>query len=535
MSNFIEDIIKADLESGKVSGVVTRFPPEPNGYMHIGHAKAICLNFGLAEKFGGKCNLRFDDTNPAKEDVEYVNSIIEDIEWLGFKGDVFYASDYFPFLIECANKLIDKGLAYVDDISAEDMRLTRGTLTEVGKESPNRNRKKSESKRLFADMLSGAVKDGELVLRAKIDMASPNMNMRDPIIYRVRHVTHHRQGDKYKAYPTYDFAHPLEDAVEKVTHSNCSMEFEDHRPLYDWVLKNCDIQDPPHQYEFARLNLTETILSKRYLISLVTEKIVDGWDDPRMPTIAAFRRRGYTSSAIRNFMEAIGVAKANSEVDRRQLESCIRDELNQTAMRVMAVLDPVPVEIVNRDDKWSDTVRMQNNPNDESAGERELKITNKIFIDRDDFAPVPPPKYKRLIPNGTVRLMGAYIIKCVRFDVDGSGAVTKIYAEIVEGTKSGEKSDVKVKGVIHWVNADAADVTVTDYLPLLLEGEGEWTQRVNPNSKIVHKGKVESAAFSKKGALQFVRKGYYIEDSKNAGAFILTVPLKDSYNKAEKK
>ncbi|MBQ8882480.1 MAG: glutamine--tRNA ligase, partial [Clostridia bacterium] len=379
MANFIEEIIEKDLAEGKIDGIITRFPPEPNGYLHIGHAKSICLNYyGTAVKYGGKCNLRFDDTNPVKEDDEFVRSIIGDVEWLGWKGDVYYASDYFQVMYETAVKLIKKGKAYVDDITPEQMKQMRGTLTEPGVESPNRNRPIEESLALFEDMRSGKIADGALVLRAKIDMASPNINMRDPIIYRVLKATHHRQGDKWCIYPMYDFAHPIEDAVEGITHSICTLEFEDHRPLYDWVLIEGEFENPPHQYEFARLNLERTIMSKRYLKKLVDEGFVEGWDDPRMPTIAGLRRRGYTPSAIREFCERIGVAKANSEVEYAQLESCIRDELNITADRVMAVLNPLEMVIVNRPDDYSEILKIENNPNREDGGDREVTFSNRV-------------------------------------------------------------------------------------------------------------------------------------------------------------
>ena len=379
MSNFIEDIIESDLKSGKHKSIVTRFPPEPNGCLHIGHAKAICLDYyGTAVKYGGKCNLRFDDTNPVKEDEEFVESIIDTVKWLGWNGDIYYASDYFGKMYECAVKLIKKGKAYVDDVTPEQMKELRGTLTEPGKETANRNRPIEESLKLFEDMRAGKIEDGALVLRAKIDMASPNINMRDPIIYRVVHARHHRQGDKWCVYPMYDFAHPLEDAIEGITHSLCTLEFEDHRPLYDWVLKECEFENPPRQIEFARLNIERTIMSKRYLKKLVDDGIVDGWDDPRMPTLPGLRRRGYTPSAVREFCERIGIAKANSTVEAGQLESCVREELNLTAKRVMAVLDPLELEIVNRNEDFAEPCLVENNPSDEKAGTRTVTLGKRI-------------------------------------------------------------------------------------------------------------------------------------------------------------
>lgn len=525
MANFLEEIIKSDLESGRVKSVVTRFPPEPNGCLHLGHAKAVCIDFGLAEKYGGICNLRFDDTNPVKEGEEFVESIIEDIAWLGFKFNIFYASDYFPFMRDCAVKLIKKGKAYVDDCTAEEIRAQRGTLTEPGVNSKNRERPVAESLELFDKMQRGEVKDGELVLRAKIDMASPNMNMRDPVIYRVLTATHHRQGNKWRIYPMYDFAHPLEDAVEGVTHSFCTMEFEDHRPLYDWVLNECEIKDPPHQTEFARLNVTDTVMSKRLLTALVESGKVDGWDDPRLPTLAAYRRRGVPPIAIVKFMEGVGVAKAVSEVNYAQFESCIRDELNATSPRAMAVTQPIEVEILNRDEDYREDFELEVNPNDEGAGTRKVTLTKKFYIDGSDFAVVPPPKFKRLVPNGTVRLKGAYIVRADKFEEE-NGKVKKVYVSIIEGTRSGEESNVKVKGVIQWVGADAVTVTFEE-IGALFVGEGD--ERVfNTESKVLVKGLAEPYAFKMK-TVQFMRKGYYTLDAKNADTFILTAGLKDSY------
>ena len=409
--NFIEEIIDGDLESGRVNHVLTRFPPEPNGYLHIGHAKSICLNFGTAIKYGGQCNLRYDDTNPVKEDDEYIQSIQRDVEWLGFTpAKILFASDYFDYMFECALKLIDKGLAYVCDLDAEQIREYRGTLTQPGKNSPYRDRSIEENKKLFLEMRDGKYADGEKVLRAKIDMASPNLNMRDPIIYRILRATHHRTGDKWLIYPMYDFAHPLGDAYEGITHSICTLEFEDHRPLYDWVVQNCECDPAPHQYEFARLNLTRTIMSKRYLKKLVDEKFVSGWDDPRMPTLSGLRRRGFTPEAMRDFCERIGVAKSNSEVEAGLLEHCVREHLGQIAPRRMAVLDPLKVVIENYEGD-GETVKSENLPKNEEAGTREVKFSREIYIERSDFMENPPGKFFRLAPGKEVRLKDAYIIK----------------------------------------------------------------------------------------------------------------------------
>lgn len=539
MGNFIEEIIENDLGTGKINKVITRFPPEPNGYLHIGHAKSICLNYyGTAVKYGGKCNLRFDDTNPTKEEEEFCNSIIDDIKWLGWKGDIYYASDYFGVMYDCAVTLIKKGLAYIDDITPEQMKELRGTLTRPGIETANRNRPIEESLKLFEDMKNGLVADGALVLRAKIDMASPNINMRDPIIYRVLKAHHHRQGDKWNIYPMYDFAHPIEDAIEGITHSICTMEFEDHRPLYDWVLVNCGFENPPHQYEFARLNLTRTIMSKRYLKRLVDEGVVDGWDDPRMPTIAGLRRRGYTPSAIREFCERIGVSKANSEVDVAMLESCIRDELNVTATRAMAVLDPLELVITNRGDDYSEELEIEVNPSRPELGTRKITTSNRLFIEREDFKVEPPPKYHRLVPGGMVRLKGGYIIRCNGYDADENGNVIRVKAEIIENTRSGnDTSGIKVKGVIHWVNArDCVDLEARLYDYLLVDtDEGkDFSERMNPNSLKIARAKGERllGQASRGDSFQFMRQGYFCRDIKADGPiFNLIVGLKDSYKK----
>ena len=539
MANFIEEIIEKDLSEGRVSEIITRFPPEPNGYLHIGHAKSICLNYyGTAVKYGGKCNLRFDDTNPVKEDDEFVRSIVADVEWLGWKGEVYFASDYFDVMYETAVKLIKKGKAYVDDVTPDQMREMRGTLTEPGIESKHRNRPVEESLALFEDMKAGKVADGALVLRAKIDMASPNINMRDPIIYRVLKATHHRQGDKWCIYPMYDFAHPIEDAVEGVTHSICTLEFEDHRPLYDWVLREGEFVNPPHQYEFARLNLERTIMSKRYLKKLVDEHFVDGWDDPRMPTIAGIRRRGYTPTAIRDFCEKIGVAKANSEVELSLLESCIRDELNFTADRAMAVLHPIELVITNLPEDYTEKVSVEVNPNAPEKGTREVDFSSRLYIEKEDFAVVPPPKYKRLTPGGVVRLKGAYIIRATGYDEE-NGEVRRVYAEVIEGSHSGaDNSGVKAKGVIHWVDAKTAvDMTVNLYDSLLLPYDGvheDFSERLNPNSRVVLKSKGEKMLADSKPltSYQFVRTGYFCRDGKYDGVtFNQVVSLKDGYKK----
>lgn len=537
--NFIEEIIDNDLASGKVTTVATRFPPEPNGYLHIGHAKSLCINFGIAQKYGGTCNLRFDDTNPCKEDQEYVDSIKKDIEWLGFKWDnLYFASDYFDVMFDCAVKLINKGLAYVSDETADEIKERRGTLTEPGIESPFRNRPVEENLKLFYEMRDGKYADGEKVLRAKIDMASPNVNMRDPIIYRVLHATHHNSGDKWCIYPMYDFAHPIEDAHEGITHSICTLEFEDHRPLYDWVVANCDFPAPlPQQIEFARLNITNTIMSKRFLKKLVEEGKVLGWDDPRMPTLSGLRRRGIPPEALRDFCERIGVSKANSEVEEGYLYSCVRDNLNMTANRVMAVLDPVKVVLTNYE--GTEELTVEDNPNAETVTYRKILFSSELYIDRSDFALVPPPKYYRLKPDGYVRLKGAYIIHCDDVVLDDNGEVKEIKCSVVPNSKSGEDtSGVKVKGVIQWVDAATClDVTVRKLASLLtdvVDGVTDFNQRFNYDSMKVLSAKVEpSLATAKEGdRFQFMRVGYYVVDrdsTKNALVFNEIVGLKDGF------
>lgn len=535
--NFIEEIIESDLESGRVDHILTRFPPEPNGYLHIGHAKSICLNFGTAIKYGGQCNLRYDDTNPVKEDDEYIQSIRRDVEWLGFTpSKVLFASDYFDYMFECAVKLIDKGLAYVCDLNSEQIREYRGTLKEPGKNSPYRDRSVEENKRLFLEMRDGKYADGEKVLRAKIDMASPNLNMRDPIIYRILRATHHRTGDKWLIYPMYDFAHPLGDAYEGITHSICTLEFEDHRPLYDWVVQNCECHPAPHQYEFARLNLTRTIMSKRYLKKLVDEEFVSGWDDPRMPTISGLRRRGFTPEAIRDFCERIGVAKSNSEVDAGLLEHCVREHLGQTAPRRMAVLDPLKIVIENYD-KDGETMKSENLPRNEEAGRRDVTFSREIYIERSDFMENPPGKFFRLAPGKEVRLKDAYIIKCESVVKDENGNVTELRCTYDPGSKTGgPTAGRKIKGTLHWVDAASAlpcQVRLYDYL--LNEGEGDFTDRLNAESlKVLPNALIEaSGAEANVGdRFQFMRQGYFNVDPDSTPekkVFNLIVNLKDSY------
>ena len=537
--NFIEDIIDEDLASGKVSEVYTRFPPEPNGYLHIGHAKSLCINFGIKAKYNGKCNLRFDDTNPSKEDVEYVESIKQDIAWLGFSWDkLLFASDYFDVMFDCAVKLINKGLAYVSDETAEEIRNRRGTLYEAGIASPYRNRSVEENLRLFYEMRDGKYPDGAKVLRAKIDMGSPNLNMRDPVIYRVLHATHHNTGDKWCIYPMYDFAHPIEDAYEGITHSICTLEFEDHRPLYDWVVSNCDFPAPlPQQIEFARLNVTNTIMSKRYLKKLVDEGKVLGWDDPRMPTLSGLRRRGYPPEALRDFCERIGVSKANSEVQESYLQSCVRDNLNRTANRVMAVFDPLKVVLTNY--KGKETLSVEDNGNAEVLTYRKVPFSKEIYIDRSDFALVPPPKYYRLKPDGYVRLKGAYIIHCDEAVTNEQGEVVELRCSVVPNSKSGEDdSGIKVKGVIQWVDAKTCvDVTVRKLQSLLtdvVDGVTDFNERFNEQSMQIVTAKVEKSLLSakKEQRFQFMRVGYYVVDKDTKGkklVFNEIVGLKDSF------
>lgn len=538
--NFITDIIDEDNKTGVYdSRVQTRFPPEPNGYLHIGHAKSIVLNFSLAKRYGGICNLRFDDTNPIKEDTEYVDAIKEDISWLGFSWEnLYYASDYFDKLYEYAVSLIKDGLAYVCDLTAEELKEYRGTLTEPGKNSPYRDRSVSENLQLFEDMKNGKYKDGEKVLRAKIDMAHPNMNMRDPAMYRIMHKEHHKTGNKWCIYPMYDYAHPVSDAIEGVTHSVCTLEFEAHRPVYEWFVNHLDFLAPPKQMEFARLNLTGTIMSKRYLKQLVDSNLVDGWDDPRMPTICGIRRRGFTPESIRDFCGRIGVAKANSEVDYAMLESCLRDDLGEKAPRAMAVINPLKVVITNMPEDELFEIELENNPNDESAGTRTLELTRELYIEKTDFEIDPPKKFHRLKPGGEVRLKGAYIIKCEDYKTDENGEVVEVYCTYDPATRSGE-CERKVKGTIHWLPCDYCyNAVVNEYSSLLLEGEGDLLSRINKDSLTVHNNvKVEKGLALSKGGdrFQFMRHGYFVRDTKNGGlVFNKIVGLRDTWAKMNK-
>ncbi|MBQ3099387.1 MAG: glutamine--tRNA ligase/YqeY domain fusion protein [Clostridia bacterium] len=544
-SNFIHDIIDADLAEGVNDTVHTRFPPEPNGYLHIGSAKAIWINSMTAKKYNGLFNLRYDDTNPSKEGDEYVQSIYEDLKWLGCEptGGVFYGSDYFEKCYEFAVKLIKDGKAYVCDLTADEMREYRGTLTEPGKNSPYRDRSVEENLDLFERMKNGEFEDGTHTLRAKIDMASPNMNMRDPAIYRILHTNHHRQGDKWCIYPLYDYAHPIQDALEGITYSLCSIEFENHRPLYDWVIENIGIFDPrPHQYEFARLNVTYTVMSKRYLRKLVETNLVDGWDDPRMPTICGLRRRGYTPAAIFDFVKRAGIAKNYSLLDMELLEHCIREELNMTAARKIAVLKPIKVVVDNYPEDKVEYFEVANNPNDENAGTRKVPFTRELWIDADDFAEVPPPKFFRLKPEGEVRLMGAYIIKCGEIIKNVDGSVKEIHCTCDLETGCNKPVDGrKVKGTIHWVSAKFAvdaDVMVYDRLftrdNMTDVDSADYDQYLNNDSVLELKNcKLEpSLAEAKDGErFQFVRSGYYVKDIKNENTFNLIVGLKDSFKK----
>ncbi|MBR3211758.1 MAG: glutamine--tRNA ligase/YqeY domain fusion protein [Firmicutes bacterium] len=538
-NNFIHNIIDEDRASGKYGGeVYTRFPPEPNGYLHIGHAKSICLNFGTALKYGGKCNLRYDDTNPVKEDVEYVDAIEDDIRWLGFKWEKqLWASDYFDTMYKAAETLIEKGLAYVDDSSAEEIKRTRGTLTEPGIESPCRNRSVEENLAMFRDMKAGKYADGEKVLRAKIDMASPNINMRDPVIYRIVHAPHHNTGDKWCIYPMYDFAHPIEDAIEGITHSICTMEFEDHRPLYDWVLKEVGFwPEPPQQIEFARLNLTNTVMSKRYLKALVDDGSVTGWDDPRMPTIAGLRRRGYTPEAIRDFCARVGVAKANSMVDIGLLEHCIREDLQNRVESRNVVEDPIKVVITNYPEGETEMVEVENNKNVPEMGTRQIPFSREIYVDGADFMEVPAKKYFRLFPGNEVRVKGAYFIKCEEVVKNPDGSVKELLCTYDPATKSGEGFDGrKVKGTIHFVDAaTAVPVKIRNYSYLMVEGE-DGKLVLNPESLVEKDGFAEPLiAEAKPGErFQFFRHGYYVRDLKDTGegapVFNRIVDLKSGY------
>ncbi|RMD93029.1 MAG: glutamine--tRNA ligase/YqeY domain fusion protein [Calditrichaeota bacterium] len=551
VANFIRDIIEEDIKKGTFGGkVITRFPPEPNGYLHIGHAKSICINFGLAEEFGGHCNLRFDDTNPTKEEQEYVDAIKEDVRWLGFDwGDrEYYASDYFDQLYEFAIQLIKDGKAYVDHLSPEEIRQYRGTLTEPGKESPYRNRTVEENLELFERMRKGGFKEGECVLRAKIDMASPNLNMRDPVMYRILHVPHHRTGDKWCIYPTYDWAHGQSDSIEGITHSICTLEFEDHRPLYDWFLDQLKIHHPK-QIEFARLNLAYTVLSKRRLQELVEGGYVNGWDDPRMPTISGLRRRGYTPESIRDFCEKIGVAKKESLVDMALLEHCVRDDLNKKAPRVMAVLNPLKVVITNYPEEQVEEMEAINNPEDPNMGTRKVPFSRILYIEKDDFREQPPPKYFRLAPGQEVRLRYAYYIKCEKVIKDEkTGEILEIHCTYDPATRGGWSPDGrKVKGTIHWVSAAhaiEAEVRLYDRLFTVPDPtankEIDYKSYLNPNSLVILKNcKLEPGLASAKvgDRFQFERQGYFCVDPDSRDGHLVfnrTVPLKDTWAKIEK-
>lgn len=544
--NFLEEIIEEDIRTGKHGGrVLTRFPPEPNGYLHIGHAKSICLNFGLAQKYGGKTNLRFDDTNPVKEDVEYVNSIKEDIRWLGFEwANEFYASDYFEQLYEWAELLIKKGLAYVDDQSQEEIRINRGTVTQPGKESPWRNRSVEENLDLFRRMRAGEFKDGEKVLRAKIDMAHPNMLLRDPIMYRIIHAEHHRTGDKWCIYPMYDYAHGQSDSIEQITHSICTLEFDVHRPLYDWFIEKLEIF-PSKQYEFARLNLSYTVMSKRKLLQLVQEKVVMGWDDPRMPTICGLRRRGYTPEAIRYFADKVGVAKRDNVIDLSLLEFCIREDLNKRAERRMAVLNPLKVVITNYPEGQVEELEAVNNPEDETAGKRLIPFSREIYIERDDFMENPPKKFFRLAPGQEVRLRYAYFIKCEKVIKDSQGNVIELHCTYDPASRGGNSPDGrKVQGTIHWVSiphAVKAEIRLFDRLfskpdpDDVPEGQ-DWKSSLNPESLTVIEGYLEPSLLDVKplDKFQFERLGYFCVDydsTPNRLVFNRTVTLKDTWAK----
>ncbi len=544
--NFIEEIIEEGLSSGKYSSIVTRFPPEPNGYLHIGHASSICLNFGLTQKYPGYTNLRFDDTNPSTEETEYVDSIKEDVRWLGFEWkNELYASDYFDTLYGYAVKLIEKGLAYVDDSSSEEMATLKGSPTEPGRDSIYRSRSITENMELFEQMKNGEFPDGSRTLRAKIDMAHTNMLMRDPILYRIKHAHHHRTGDKWCIYPMYDFAHGQSDSIENVTHSICTMEFIPHRELYDWLIAQLEIF-PSHQYEFARRNINYTVTSKRKLLQLVTEKHVSGWDDPRMPTISGLRRRGYTPGSIRNFCEKIGVAKRENLADVSLLEFFIREDLNKTSLRRMVVADPVKVVITNYP-AGKEMMQAENNPEDENAGHRDMPFSNEIFIEREDFMENPPKKYFRLSPGNMVRLKSAYIIKCDEVQKDESGNITAILCTYIPESRSGsDTSGLKVQGTLHWVNAaDAVEVELREYDRLFrvenpASEEGDFKEYINPNSLTTVKGFAEPAlaGASLADRFQFMRKGYYCLDkdsTKDTLIFNRTVTLKDTWAKEGKK
>ena len=542
--NFIEQEIEKDLAEGVYDHVQTRFPPEPNGYLHIGHAKSILLNYGLAKKYGGKFNMRFDDTNPTKEKEEFVHSILEDVKWLGadYEDRLFFASNYFQKMYECAIFLIKKGKAFVCDLSAEQIREYRGDFTTPGKESPYRNRSIEENLQLFEDMKAGKYQDGEKVLRAKIDMASPNINMRDPVIYRVAHMTHHNTGDTWCIYPMYDFAHPIEDAIEHITHSICTLEFEDHRPLYDWVVRECEFENPPRQIEFAKLYLTNVVTGKRYIKKLVEDGIVDGWDDPRLVSIAALRRRGYTPESIKKFVELVGVSKANSSVDYAMLEYCIREDLKLKRPRVMAILDPVKLVIDIYPEGQIEMLSIPNNLENEELGEREVPFAKELYIEREDFMEEPPKKYFRLFPGNEVRLMGAYFVTCTGYEKDENGNVTVVHATYDPETKSGSGFNArKVKGTIHWVAVPTAEKAECRLYENIVDEEkgklnADGTLNLNPNSlTVLPDCYVEPSLKTAKAydSFQFMRNGYFCVDCKDSTeehpVFNRIVSLKSSF------
>ena len=542
--NFIEMIIDKDLEEGRFDHVQTRFPPEPNGYLHIGHAKSILLNYGIAKKYNGKFNMRFDDTNPTKEREEFVESIKKDVEWLGanWEDRLFFASDYFDEMYEAAIKLIKKGKAYVCDLNAEEIREYRGTLKEPGKDSPYRNRSIEENLDLFERMKNGEFSDGERVLRAKIDMASPNINMRDPVIYRIAHMTHHNTGDKWCIYPMYDFAHPIEDAIEHVTHSLCTLEFEDHRPLYDWVVKELEYPQPPRQIEFSKLYLTNVVTGKRYIKQLVENNIVDGWDDPRLVTISALRRRGFTPESIKMFVDLVGISKSNSSVDYAMLEYCIREDLKLKRSRMMAVLDPVKLVIDNYPEGEVEYLDADNNLENEALGKRKIPFSRELYIERNDFMEEPPKKYFRLYPGNEVRLMNAYFVTCVGFEKDETGKVTVVHCTYDPATKSGSGFNArKVKGTIHWVSAaQAVEAEVRLYENIIDEEKGKYNEdgslNLNPNSLTVLKHcyiEPELAKAQPYDSFQFVRQGFFCADCKDSKpghpVFNRIVSLKSSF------
>lgn len=548
--NFLEEIVEAGLAAGKHVEIHTRFPPEPNGYLHIGHAKSICLNFGLADKYGGKTNLRFDDTNPVTEDTEYVDSIKADLRWLGFDWEEeHYASDYFDQLYAFAVALINKGLAYVDDLTAEEIATMKGTPTEAGKESPFRNRSIEENISLFTAMKNGAFNDGEKVLRAKIDLASPNMHMRDPIMYRIKKTNHHRTGDTWCIYPMYDFAHGQSDSIENISHSICTLEFEVHKPLYNWYIAQLGIF-PSNQFEFARLNLTYTVMSKRKLLQLVQEKLVDGWDDPRMPTISGLRRRGYTPLSLRNFCERIGVQRRENIIDVGLLEFCVREDLNKTALRRMVVLDPIKLIITNYPEGQSEILKGENNPElEDNGGYRELPFGRELWIEAEDFMEEAPKKWFRLAPGNKVRLKSAYIVNCTGCVKDASGKVTAVHCEYIPESKSGQDtSGINAKGTMHWIAVDkAAEAEVRLYDRLFQvedpsSEEGDFKSYMNPNSlEIIHGAKIEPSLLEAQPGeqFQFIRKGYFTLDNKLSAVgklvFNRTVTLKDAWSKESKK